>query len=66
MAYRIKWLGGDPADLEINRQTQPEFYRLYQRAVLLCLQEQGVLDEAQVRWCLDRLGQRGEDSFQDQ
>lgn len=65
MAYRVKWLGGNLTDCEITRQTQPEFYHLYQSAVLLCLQQQGVLDEEQLQWCLERLGYRGEDCSPD-
>lgn len=65
MAYRVKWLGGNLTNCEITRQTLPEFYHLYQSAVLLCLQEQGVLDENQAQWCLEQLGHRQEDCFPD-
>ena len=66
MAYRVKWLGGNLTELEITRQTQPEFYHLYQSAVLLCLREQDVLDENQVQWCLEQLGDSWEVFSKDQ
>ncbi len=37
----------------ISRRTAPEFYRLYGRAVLLALREQGILSEEQAERCLE-------------
>ena len=45
----------------VSRQTAPEFYRLYQQAVLLSLEEQGVLNRRQLENCLERLGRKGTD-----
>lgn len=57
--YQVRFLEGE-SETAVTRQSQPEFYRLYQQSVLLCLQEQGVLDEAQAQWCLERLEQQWE------
>ena len=42
-------------EMEINSRTAPEFLLLYQQAVLLALKEQGILDERQLRLCLEAL-----------
>lgn len=39
----------------VSKTATPEFYRLYQQSVLLALKEQGVLNEEEVRHCLDLL-----------
>lgn len=57
--YQVRFLEGE-SETAVTRHSQPEFYRLYQQSVLLCLQEQGVLDEAQAQWCLERLEQQWE------
>ena len=51
-----------PDDLVVRPNTAPDFYRLLQKAVLLALKEQGVLDEDQLLDCLDRLGLEGNSS----
>lgn len=42
-------------DMQIAPKTTPDFYRLYEQSVLLALNEQGVLNELQLRYALDLL-----------
>lgn len=42
-------------EIAVSKTATPEFYRLYQQSLLLALKEQGVINEAQVQYCLDRL-----------
>lgn len=52
--YQVRFLDENP-ETEVNSRDTPEFYRLYQQAVLLCLREQGVLTQEQFSWCVERL-----------
>ena len=40
---------------EVSKENTPEFFLLYQQSVLLCLKEQGVIDELQFGLCMDAL-----------
>ncbi len=40
---------------EIAVSDTSEFFRLYQQSILLALQEQGVINETQLQYCLDTL-----------
>lgn len=42
-------------EIEISKQSTPEFYLLYQQSVLLSLKEQSTISEIQYQQCLDRL-----------
>ena len=42
-------------NMQIDPKTTPDFYRLYEQAVLLALNEQGVLNDIQLRYALDLL-----------
>lgn len=42
-------------EIQIAPKTTPDFYRLYEQSVLLALNEQGVLNELQLRYALDLL-----------
>ncbi len=42
-------------DREITRASDPEFWYAYQRAVLLALKDQGILDDTQYRYAEDAL-----------
>jgi hypothetical protein len=53
-------LVGIENQVDINKDTQAEFLFQYQKAVLLTLVEQGVIDEMQFQRCIDKLiGQFG-------
>lgn len=41
--------------VDINKDSQTEFLFQYQKAVLLTLSEQGVIDEIQCQQCIDKL-----------
>lgn len=60
MGRKARLLSAAP-NIEVSRQTTPEFYRLYQQSVLLALEEQGVLDRQQLEDCLERLGRERDD-----
>ena len=40
---------------QINKDSQTEFLFQYQKAVLLTLSEQGIIDEIQCQQCIDKL-----------
>jgi hypothetical protein len=48
-------LVGIENQVDINKDTQAEFLFQYQKAVLLTLVEQGVIDEMQCQRCIDKL-----------
>lgn len=60
MDQKDRLLHAEPS-VQVSRQTTPEFYRLYQQAVLLALEEQGVLTRRQLEDCLERLGREWAD-----
>ena len=41
--------------VDINMDSQAEFLFQYQKAVLLTLSEQGIIDEIQCQQCIDKL-----------
>jgi len=41
--------------VDINKNSQTEFLFQYQKAVLLTLTEQGIIDEMQCQKCIDKL-----------
>lgn len=41
--------------VEINKDSQAEFLFQYQKAVLLALSDQGIIDEIQCQRCIDKL-----------
>lgn len=41
--------------VDINKESQAEFLFQYQKAVLLTLSEQGIIDEIQCQQCIDKL-----------
>lgn len=43
----------------VSKTTTPEFYRLYLQSILLCLKEQGVLNDIQVQYSFDILHRQG-------
>lgn len=45
--------------VSVSKTTTPEFYRLYLQSILLCLKEQGVLNDIQVQYSFDILHQQG-------
>jgi len=40
---------------KIDKQNTPEFLLEYQKAVLLALKEQGMIDDIQCQMCIDKL-----------
>ena len=52
---RTARLVGVENQVEINKGSQAEFLFQYQKAVLLTLSEQGVIDEIQCQQCIDKL-----------
>ena len=42
----------------VNRESEPAFWRHLQRAVLLALKDEGLLDEGQLQWALAGLDRR--------
>ena len=48
-------LVGIENQVDINKDSQAEFLFQYQKAVLLTLSEQGIIDEMQCQQCIDKL-----------
>ena len=48
-------LAGIDQDRTITKETDPEFWFQYQRAILLALKDDGILNEIQYRYAEDRL-----------
>lgn len=48
-------LVGIENQVEIKKDSQAEFLFQYQKAVLLTLSEQGIIDEIQCQRCIDKL-----------
>lgn len=42
-------------EIDVNRETAPEFLRLFEESVLRALLEQGILDDIQYQICVDRI-----------
>lgn len=42
-------------EIEINKNTAPEFLLQYQKSVLLCLKEQGIINDSQYHQCIEEL-----------
>ena len=55
MDNKVARLVGIENQVEINIDSQAEFLFQYQKAVLLTLSEQGIIDEIQCRKCIDKL-----------
>lgn len=55
MDYRVVRLVGVENQVEINKDSQAEFLFQYQKAVLLTLSEQGIIDEIQCQQCINKL-----------
>jgi hypothetical protein len=55
MDHKVARLVGIENKVEINKDSQAEFLFQYQKAVLLVLSEQGVIDEMQCQRCFDKL-----------
>ena len=48
-------LVGIENQVDINKGSQAEFLFQYQKAILLTLSEQGIINEIQCRQCIDKL-----------
>jgi len=55
MDNKIARLVGIENQVDINKDSQAEFLFQYQKAVLLALLEQGIIDELQCQQCIDKL-----------
>ena len=55
MDNKVTRLVGIENQVEINKDSQAEFLFQYQKAVLLALSEQGVINELQCQQCIDKL-----------
>jgi hypothetical protein len=51
-------LVGIENQVDINKGSQAEFLFQYQKAVLLTLSEQGIIDVIQCQQCIDRLAEQ--------
>ena len=52
---KVARLVGIENQVDINKELQAEFLFQYQKAVLLTLLEQGIIDEMQCQQCIDKL-----------
>lgn len=55
MENKVIRLTGIENQVEINKNSQTEFLFQYQKAILLTLSEQGIIDEIQCQKCIDKL-----------
>lgn len=55
MDNKVARLVGIENQVDINKNSQAEFLFQYQKAVLLTLSEQGIIDEIQCQQCIDKL-----------
>lgn len=55
MENKVIRLVGIENQVDINKNSQTEFLFQYQKAVLLTLSEQGIIDEMQCQKCIDKL-----------
>jgi len=55
MDNKVARLVGIENKVEINKDSQAEFLFQYQKAILLTLSEQGIIDEIQCWQCIDKL-----------
>lgn len=55
MENKITRLIGIENQVEINKDSQAEFLFQYQKAVLLALSDQGIIDEVQCQQCIGKL-----------
>ncbi len=58
MDYKVARLVGIENKVDINKDSQAEFLFQYQKAVLLALSEQGIIDEIQCQRCIDKLSEQ--------
>lgn len=55
MDNKIVRLVGIENQVDINKNSQAQFLFQYQKAILLTLSEQGIIDEMQCQQCIDKL-----------
>jgi len=55
MDNKVARLVGIENQVDINKDSQAEFLFQYQKAVLLTLSEQGIIDKMQCQQCIDKL-----------
>ena len=55
MDNKVARLVGIENQVDIKKDSQAEFLFQYQKAVLLTLSEQGIIDEMQCQQCIDKL-----------
>lgn len=55
MEKKVIRLVGIENQIDISKDSQAEFLFQYQKAVLLTLSEQGMIDEMQCQRCIDKL-----------